>query len=148
MTEKEERSIDAFFQTFFFVRLPLSKKPLVPFYIFKAVNWARLTFAPSFAHSSSHTHSEQQETILAMETVIRRVLAASHLPDNDKKRAINTLLTRNVSTLSKPDASLLLDLGLELKTASVLISFNLLLLLDTLGHLIPISIDSLRLYDT
>ncbi|KAG9062939.1 Ubiquitin carboxyl-terminal hydrolase 35 [Linnemannia hyalina] len=53
-----------------------------------------------------------------METVIRKVLAASHLPDNDKKRAINTLLARNVSTLSKPDTSLLLDLGLELKTAS------------------------------
>lgn len=53
-----------------------------------------------------------------METVIRKVLAASHLPDNDKKRAINTLLARGVPTLLKPDASLLLDLGLDLKSAS------------------------------
>lgn len=83
-----------------------------------------------------------------METVIRKVLVASHLPDNDKKRAISTLLARGVSTLSKPDASLLLDLSLELKAASVPIPFNLLLLLETLGHLVPFSIDLLRLYDT
>lgn len=83
-----------------------------------------------------------------METVIRKVLVASHLADNDKKRAISTLLARGVSALSKPDASLLLDLSLELKAASVLKPFNLLLLLDTLGHLVPISIDSIRLYDT
>ncbi|KAG0285295.1 Ubiquitin carboxyl-terminal hydrolase 35 [Linnemannia gamsii] len=51
-----------------------------------------------------------------METVIRKVLAASHLPDNHKKRTINTLLATSV--LSNPDASLLLDLGLELKAVS------------------------------
>ncbi|KAG0273405.1 Ubiquitin carboxyl-terminal hydrolase 35 [Linnemannia exigua] len=53
-----------------------------------------------------------------METVIRKVLAASHLPDRDKKKAIHHLLARIGSTLSKPDTSLLLDLGVELKTGS------------------------------
>jgi hypothetical protein len=59
-----------------------------------------------------------------METLIRKVLTASHLPDITKKKTIITLFARSASTLSKPDASLLLNLGLELKTASVLASFN------------------------
>ncbi|KAG0303106.1 Ubiquitin carboxyl-terminal hydrolase 35 [Linnemannia gamsii] len=53
-----------------------------------------------------------------METLIRKVLTASHLPDITKKKTIITLFARSASTLSKPDASLLLNLGLELKTAS------------------------------
>ncbi|KAF9092118.1 Ubiquitin carboxyl-terminal hydrolase 35 [Mortierella sp. GBA35] len=51
-----------------------------------------------------------------METVIRKVLAAAHLPDTDKRKAVLILLAKT-KTLPKPDASPLLDLGLELKTA-------------------------------
>ncbi|KAF9121606.1 Ubiquitin carboxyl-terminal hydrolase 35 [Mortierella sp. 14UC] len=54
-----------------------------------------------------------------MEKLIRNVLAATHLPDNDKRRVIYTLLAGAGSALSQPgDASLLLGLSLELKTAS------------------------------
>ncbi|KAF9900052.1 Ubiquitin carboxyl-terminal hydrolase 35 [Linnemannia zychae] len=54
-----------------------------------------------------------------MEKLIRNVLAAAHLRDNDKKKVIYTLLAGSASALSEPgDASLLLGLSLELKTAS------------------------------
>lgn len=147
MTEKEERSIDAFFQTFFcsFPSLLKATRSLLHFW---AANLLWLTLSLSLSHTHIYIYSEQHKTILAMETVIRKVLAASHLPDNDKKRAINTLLARGVPTLLKPDASLLLDLGLDLKSASVPTPFNSVLYLDTLGHLIPISINPLGLCDT
>ncbi|KAF8978560.1 Ubiquitin carboxyl-terminal hydrolase 35 [Entomortierella lignicola] len=50
-----------------------------------------------------------------METLIKSILAQPKLQDNLKSAAIAKLLTGTAS-LSKPDASLLLDLGLDLKS--------------------------------
>ncbi|KAF9921594.1 Ubiquitin carboxyl-terminal hydrolase 35 [Linnemannia zychae] len=59
-----------------------------------------------------------------METLIRNVLAASHITEKDKRNFIHALLTKKVSTLEQHDASLLLDLGLELKTAHTIAPLN------------------------
>ncbi|KAF9183941.1 Ubiquitin carboxyl-terminal hydrolase 35 [Haplosporangium sp. Z 11] len=52
-----------------------------------------------------------------METIIKSVLAQPTLQDNVKSAAITKLLT-GTAALSIPDASVLLDLGLELKTTN------------------------------
>ncbi|KAG0250548.1 Ubiquitin carboxyl-terminal hydrolase 35 [Mortierella polycephala] len=52
-----------------------------------------------------------------METIIKRVLAQPTLQDNVKSTAITKLLA-GTAALSIPDASVLLDLGLDLKTTS------------------------------
>lgn len=51
----------------------------------------------------------------SMETIIRRVLDQPSLTDAVKNAAITQLLAGTAS-LSTPDANLLLDLGLELRT--------------------------------
>lgn len=145
----ERRAIHrrVFSNLFLFVSL-FAKSHSLPFTFLGGESSLAHSLSLSLSHTHIYIYSEQHKTILAMETVIRKVLAASHLPDNDKKRAINTLLARGVPTLLKPDASLLLDLGLDLKSASVPTPFNSALYLDTLGHLIPSSINPLGLYDT
>ncbi|KAF9381498.1 hypothetical protein BGX21_002088 [Mortierella sp. AD011] len=50
-----------------------------------------------------------------METIIKGVLAHPNLQDKEKSTAISKLLEKTFS-LSKPDASVLLDLGIELKS--------------------------------
>ncbi|KAF9114761.1 hypothetical protein BGX27_009882 [Mortierella sp. AM989] len=52
-----------------------------------------------------------------METLIKGILAQTTLQDNFKITAITNLLKKTAS-LSKPDASVLLDLGLELKSTA------------------------------